>query len=1235
MARSTNGRTRRVREAPPPAERDNLRLPVLLVAFVLSFAAALCFGAANAAAAPSPAASAAAAPSPAASAADAQLLGTSFDNWGSPSFTWSLGEEIDWDDERWDFVAAKGVARYGKTFLFRHYGDDKTIQAVPYKFPLPPDGDKPPQRDGNLIKVLGRDDYDKFLGVCEIGSPRPDIWAFYTKKGDDSRVYWRQHTQQYNVEHSLLWPSDQLRINGQRMTPSMLFRVDGANWNRFVGRAVAFNGGLAFVGKTAYWDSMVYVVTIDPNAPQQAKIWSRSYTWGDSGGHPSAVDACSVNRDGKEVLVVGTVTGQEASCPDRWKPFGRWTNPKGYIDYFDTNGANTLHKELPIPGVAEWDRKWVSPYGPRAIQLVQGGLDQSSSPRSPNNLQIFLQDGGTNGNSYPFNAEVLTEIEWSLSHDSLSGRIDHFANTTRYSAGSETRYQEVNFMVFPVLANRPDLKNGEYVGLSQYIYVATAHVSNNDSKPFGFVTAFKSDTLAPVKSEQSEGHTITYPDNLEMSDDPATWDLLGVVYGPPPFSLQGYGYDELRKGSRFSFKNSTGEKSKLSAKVGGSVQLSQEFFGIGCSATFGIDYKTAKETSTDADVEFSFKHEDASQAEYGYFICNRPHYEIQPYTRKTWWGEDIPNSRIYVTNCTDKEGDATLSFYPFNMVKPDTSAVSKGMRAHARASDYTALSWKADPMAGAGDNWRKLSQALLSADTRGGDTTTSITKGEEKSSSLGMTVKHQAKYEWIKAEFHFGVTSESSLSNAKNTSAYLGLDTPKSGAKGSLVRRLEVETYWMQADTSNAYWIPEAFRTNGNDQKPWCVDYRVRAWEPYSSGAGAGDEASTCSVAVIALPGAGGTVTIAPFGGGAVEENAVDVAAGGKAAVTAVEADGYEFAGWEAQGGQVQIADAKAAQTTVDVTGAGGATVAAVFEPVLPDTFVVKRRSASSADILVRGADLPAQLDIAGADMAGMDLGVNLGEDSFDCPEDAWTGDGPVQTCSFQPEGWGAGSRLTLRVNHLDGTWSFRATKAKGVADFLLDCAAGQASLNLALTGEGLAFDTLPVTTEARIVQAATPKQPSGGSGGETAPGAKSKTQNVRRAVDLRKAVVATSVGGDAADTRFALTGVRLSKRLLNPRGFMIVLNGNDIPVGPFKASGAARVYRGTLLGGVRVKCTYTSAGRLGLELSGPYLPSLLGDLVGQNVSLRVVNGKTAAEGNMIAAVKSLSDVDSMANAGR
>jgi hypothetical protein len=145
----------------------------------------------------------------------------------------------------------------------------------------------------------------------------------------------------------------------------------------------------------------------------------------------------------------------------------------------------------------------------------------------------------------------------------------------------------------------------------------------------------------------------------------------------------------------------------------------------------------------------------------------------------------------------------------------------------------------------------------------------------------------------------------------------------------------------------------------------------------------------------------------------------------------------------------------------------------------------------------------------------------------------------------------------------------------------------------------------------------------------------KSKTRNVRRAVDLRKAVVATSVGGEAADTRFALTGVRLSKRLLNPRGFMIVLNGNDIPVGPFQASGAARVYRGTLLGGVRVKCTYTPAGRLGLELSGPYLPSLLGDLVGQNVSLRIVNGKTAADGNMIAAVKSLSDVDSMANAGR
>ena len=47
-------------------------------------------------------------------------------------------------------MAAKGVARYGATYLFRHYGEDRSINAVPFKFPLPPELSKPPQRSGAL-----------------------------------------------------------------------------------------------------------------------------------------------------------------------------------------------------------------------------------------------------------------------------------------------------------------------------------------------------------------------------------------------------------------------------------------------------------------------------------------------------------------------------------------------------------------------------------------------------------------------------------------------------------------------------------------------------------------------------------------------------------------------------------------------------------------------------------------------------------------------------------------------------------------------------------------------------------------------------------------------------------------------------------------------------------------------------------------------------------------------------
>jgi hypothetical protein len=863
---------------------------------------------------------------------------------------------------------------------------------------------------------------------------------------------------------------------------------------------------------------------------------------------------------------------------------------------------------LPVEDYEDTARQYLDEvYGPRAIRLVQGGIDGSSPLTSLDNLQVFYQNGGLRHGG--FIANILSRIEVNLGTNALSGiGKDWLGDKTEWKSG--LTLDEVNFQVFPVLSDRPDLRNGSYTGLGQFVYVDSMKNAGTGS-PDGVVSAFRSDTLVPVKTESVEGQTLDYPVKMEMSDDPATWDLLGVIYGPPPFSLQGSGFDELKKGSSISFKNSSGEKSKLSIKAGGSVRLSEEFFGIGCSAEFGIDYATTKEKSTDAEAEFSFRHEDAAQDVYGYFIVNRPNYEVQRYTRRTWAGADIPGSAIFVTNCTDKAGDATLSFYPFNMTDPDSSAVSKGMRKHPRSTDYSAVSWKADPMGGAGKDWSQISRALLTADTRGGETRTSVTKGQESSQSLEVTTKHKAKWAFVKASFSFGVATDSSLSQAKNTEAVLALDVPKKGAAGAVAQRLEVETYWMQADSTNAYWIPEAFRSNGNYQKPWCIDYRVRGWEPYKASAESvvalGSFLDVCTVGVVAGPPEGGQVAFAtPLG---ASGEAADVAVGETVTITAAPNDGYRFTGWSAQGDQLRIADPTSATTSLSVSDGGGATAVAGFEAVFPATFSVDRRGADRCDIVVAGADLPAQLDVEGVSPDTLDVGVNLGENDLACPAEAWQQDGQVFTCSYRPSEWSGGdSGLTLVLDRTADVWSLTATRAEDMGDFMLDCAAGAASLSLSAGGETLGVEQLPVTSSARLRQV----------GSATSKG----TDHGR--LDLTRARVTIKAPKVAGKTEFLLSGVRMRPRLFDRRGFNVELNGHDLRLGRFVERGGVQRYRGRTLTGARVSCEYTSGRLLSLRLSGRFAKPLLQDLAARNLTLRVANRRHAGWGNMIVAVGAL-----------
>jgi hypothetical protein len=1132
-------------------------------------------------------------------------------NWDARATYWDLRGRIPWTDESYDFTYNVGMAHYGKPYIYRMQGDG--IYAVPYRLPLPPENGKPPQRNGTILKVLGREDFSHVLGVADVGSPSPDAWVFYVKSSGGNTIFWRQASEQYRVEHQFAWPYERWQDH---------FRFEADNQGRFLGEVGTHAGRFyiawlnPFLGKTY---SVYAVINLDlarSSGPDVSNAKQQVLAVADGSDQIRSFDVASIWHEGKEWLAVASVCGTPDPSFTRFKAYGKWKTTTMQLGFFRWNGIS-WEEDIPhrrnfsIAVEDNWYRAQVDDgvlYGTRGVRLVQGGVPATWSAGG-DLLQVFTQNAGAVDGR--FCAQFVARYEYSLDRHTLTQGADIMYDTAK----REPDVDSVDMMAWTAADPNAKFKNGDYVGNDQYMYVVSTQARASGDNYGGWVSCFKSDTLIPIPEEQFEGRTIRYPVELEQLIDPREWVLEGVVYGPPPFSLQGWNYSDFRggalKGSETAFKKSNSQQTKLTKKIGGSVTSSvgMEAFGFGFSSSvsFGLDYENSEMKATTSEVGFKFRHEDSDNADYGYFICSRPHYEAQLYSRRDMFGHDIPGSRVYAARCIDKTGDLSLVSYPFNMVNPDADAVSKGMRKHARSADFSNPLWSRDPLDGAEKKWEKISRVSLAGDVRGGWQTDSITKSAETGStieghaSLGGKIK--APGGSVKAEIHGGIASESSTSHADNTEVSLGLDQPKEGATGTLAKRLEIDALWLQANQSDVYWVPEAFRSGQNDQRPWCIDYRVTSWTPYSRTGAVAGAVDDCDVAVQVDPADGGDAGIT---GSTVElPFSAAVPVGGSAAITADEADGYRFVRWETSGDQVSIADADAAQTSVSVSDGGGAGVTAVFKRVLPAGLEVVRRSGQRCDIRMTDADLPALFTV-GIDPASLDLGLTFSDAEFSLPADAWTQDGNESVNVSRP--WGADSMMDVRIDATGGTWDLRVTGMRNASDFLFQVAGGNVPLSLTHRSETLGEETVPVTAKARMAHATLHV------------GRQTKTR-----IDLRGARVVVETPRKASQTRFTISRIGYDPRLFNQRRMLIDLNGEQFYVGPFRLRSGQYVWRGRALQQYVVECRIGD--RMSLELSGRFLKPHLNEFLGRNITLRVVNRTRAGEGSMIPAVRTLTDV--------
>jgi hypothetical protein len=434
------------------------------------------------------------------------------------------------------------------------------------------------------------------------------------------------------------------------------------------------------------------------------------------------------------------------------------------------------------------------------------------------------------------------------------------------------------------------------------------------------------------------------------------------------------------------------------------------------------------------------------------------------------------------------------------------------------------------------------------------------------------------------------------------------LPMPPAAEIPSDVVSMTVEGYWMEANDDQAYWIPNAYRSevDGQQQMPWCVDWAVLSYQPGSSSAGPGAELA-CDVKVRARPASAGTVRV--LGTKSAGGHAARAGSGG-VLIAATPADGYRFAGWQLHGRTIAgLRDAgRRIARVVPKKTSGGVTATARFERIVPKRVELALRGTDAADLRIDGAPLARRYP--GPRAAVSQVTLVLGDAAYVVPRSSWrTAGSDVFTASFRPRSWRRGDRVRLRLDVAANVWSIRVRGARRAGSLLRAAAAGDLPVSLHdAAGAALTAEGLPVACRTRFTAKAAPKRAR-----YTAPGATSVP------IDLSHASLRTAVyGGDHRRTRLVVSDVVVKRALIKARGFDVQLNGLRAHIGAARRDGRHFVARGRSVQGVGIRCRWTAGGRLSITMGGGYLERELAHVVGPNVVLTLGEGRSARAGTMV-----------------
>jgi hypothetical protein len=1126
-------------------------------------------------------------------------------SWSVPWADWLSDEETqqNHDDETWDFMANSGIANCGATYIYRHYG---AIDAYPYKFELPPSKSAKPHRIGYPTRVLESSQYTYFLGVCEIGGGHPDILAFYLKEDPATAqyVYYRRHSQQYKTEEKFEFPN-----------LSNIISFETNNYNRMTGKIVFFNGNIVFLTAKNNKGFLTSVDLLNTGKIIVQKEFISKY-W----EYVISMDACLLDISEKPYLAVAVLGGDYNKDHDPApKCFGTWTVCDGFLLIMDQNFGQQSHvipvrnEEARFQDIARGN--W---YGTRNIQVVRGGVYQGGKG---DRLQIITRgisglfyDKGTNYSfmtRYEFDAQALTLKYADLYYNEEMG------------VKGTSNIREQSFSLFPIVSEKAGAGNGDYKGFDQYIFYINAVGVEGRKYAWSTVGCFRSDYLVPVKSETVEGNKIEYPARPEMSNDPATWTLIGVIYGPPPYSMQGYTYKDAyesdKEFSRFSFVNKHGDSLATKMSITGSMKFGAKDDDVGGSIEFGAERSVVHTDESRSELKYFWTHNSDDTSQIGWMVVNTPHFEVQAYDRYDWNGTIITGSRVWASNCTDKN-DSTVSYVPFNMSNPDAESFSAGMRPYPLSSRYSDTKWKIDPTVSGGAGVEKIASVDMTAGN-GGSCVANFAKGTNDCRTWSAYVRGKAKWGFAAASLSLSYGHESVASSEDNVTFSMYLLPAKEHAK-DVLSSLTATAYWLNANSTDCFWIPTAFKTNGNIQKPWCVVYRVQAWKPKPGTS----ELTTCDVAAIAEPAEGGVVTLTALDGPFdVIDNEVVVTKGRTLKITAEANDGWRFAGWKPYGPQVSVDTPKRPETEVDVQDVGSATIAAQFVPVLAKKFKVAKKDGDTCDFVISGADLPDAFD-NDASPADMRVALIIGDMSISCPKESWQEDGDTSTSSFTPSGWtDPDANCTLRLDRKRDTWELSVTGAENVNDFMLSCASGTAIVGLSSNSETMTLVKIPVQSRSSIAFAPIPEND------YSEATAESGNSSEAYRIDLSEAIVKTHSAGSRSgrgSASLSISNLKCDPGLVDSESITLKVNNRSFELARRQHAGRGKsVYRGKDQDGIKVSLSYDNKKQvmtLAFYGNGRAYQGV-SEIFGRNITIAISDDADSGEGNLISEVQSMS----------